>query len=69
MVYNGIKRGNLLYRDFCWRAMFLEANKSPKKKIYENFGETLETVCNREVSVPRGSTVPMSTIKTSGAIS
>ena len=29
MVYIGIKRGNLLYRDFCWRALFLEANKSP----------------------------------------
>ena len=28
MVYIGIKRGNLLYRDFCWRALFLEANKS-----------------------------------------
>ena len=28
-----------------------------KKKIYENFVGTLETVHNREVSVPRGSTV------------
>ena len=27
------------------------------KKIYENFVGTLETVRNREVSVPRGSTV------------
>ena len=27
------------------------------KKIYENFVGTLETVHNREVSVPRGSTV------------
>ena len=39
------------------------------KKIYENFVETLETVRNREASVPRGSTVPISTVKTSGAIS
>ena len=28
-----------------------------RKKIYENFVETLETVRNREVSLPRGSTV------------
>ena len=39
------------------------------KRIYENFVGTLETVRNREVSVPRGSTVPMSMVKTSGAIS
>ena len=30
------------------------------KKIYENFVGTLETVCNREVSIPRGSTVSLS---------
>ena len=39
------------------------------KRIYENFVGTLETVRNREVSVPRSSTVPMSMVKTSGAIS
>ena len=39
------------------------------KRIYENFVGKLETVRNREVSVPRGSTVPMSMVKTSGAIS
>ena len=33
------------------------------KRIYENF------VRNREVSVHRGSTVPMPMVKTSGAIS
>ena len=27
------------------------------KKIYENFARTLETVCHREVSIPKGSTV------------
>ena len=29
------------------------------KKMYENFVGTSETVRNREVSVPRGSTVPV----------
>ena len=32
LVYIGIKRGHLLYRDFCWRSLFLEANKSPNKE-------------------------------------
>ena len=39
-------RESLYYRGF----FFL-------KRIYENFVGTLETVHNREVSVPRGSTV------------
>ena len=32
------------------------------KKIYENFVKTLETVHNREVSAPRGSTVLRNTL-------
>ena len=46
---------------YCRRSFF--------KRIYENFVGTLETIRNREVSVPRGSTVPMSMVKKSGAIS
>ena len=34
-----------------------------KKKIYENFVETLEIVRNREVSVPIGSTVVTETFE------
>ena len=34
-----------------------------RKKIYENFVETLETVRNREVSLPRGSTVVTETFE------
>ena len=33
------------------------------KKIYENFVETLETVRNKEVSLPRGSTVVTETFE------
>ena len=34
-----------------------------RKKIYENFVDTLETVRNREVSLPRGSTVVTETFE------